>query len=153
MLDDAYMFSLTPLTRNASQDRRITVQGFDLNRRHFFLALMGFPVGAILAASFWGMFGSYALLFTMFWYIALFWFVETRTSTGLRLRRYQALIDSKTSNTGQFVLCGAEVNPGESRETKILSASVPVTNRNDEVDVHGSWTDPTGLFTTPAASH
>lgn len=151
MLENSYIYLLTPLTRNANQDRRIVVKGFDLNRRHFFLFMAGFVPISLVTAAFWNLLGQYSLFLWVIMYAILFWLVETRTENGLQLRRYQALLDSKISPTGKFLLCGAEVNPGISIESKIISASVPTKVADDEVDVHGTWTDDSGLFSMPAA--
>lgn len=152
-MENQYIFLLTNLIRNADQDRRIVVKGFDINRRHFFLVLVAFPAVALITAVFWPLLGQYALLIVPTLYALLFYLVESRTQVGLQLRRYQALIDSKVSPTGKFLLCGAEVNPGMSVERKILTASVPVAKPVDDVDVHGMWTDDEGLFSMPAARH
>lgn len=36
-----FVYSLTPLTRDAKQDRRIVIKGFDMNRRHFIRFIVG----------------------------------------------------------------------------------------------------------------
>lgn len=92
---------------------------------------------------FWQLIGQYALVAYFGVLIALFWLVESRTSSGMNLRRYRAIWDRHTSDTGQFLLCGMPIHPGQSRARTIRSATAPNERPvSDDVDIHGRWVDP-----------
>ena len=64
-----------------------------------------------LTAIFWPFLGVYALFVLIAVEGAAFWMIETRTRTGLELRRYQRFVDMRKSISGSFIMCGEVIDP------------------------------------------
>lgn len=126
------VFTLTNLTRNASSQRRIVVQGLDLPARGVAIALAALLPGLILSAPFFYIFGSYGFLMIPITEVAVFWLVESRTRGGLHLRQYQSLVDRKKSNVGVFMCCGVPVEPLAGKWGIIVSSSIPNPNHQKQ---------------------
>lgn len=122
------IYDLTPLTLKANEGRRISFQGFDLDRRHFWIVVCSsvvvLPVVSICYQVL-GM-GVLALLLAPILYALPFFLIETRSQEGLKLRRYQALLDSRTGNTGKFMVCNKEIQPATYRPRLLRALSLPV---------------------------
>ena len=50
--------------------------------------------------------GEYALVMIPVVEAAVFWLIETRARSGLRLRTYQTILDSQRAQIGTFFCCG-----------------------------------------------
>lgn len=103
----------------------MTWRGFDMPRRTFYLLLaVSIPMLPMTA---WGysLMGIWVILPVLAAYALTYWLVETRTSDGMRLRRYHALMDLHRSNTGSFIMCGQEIFPGTIRLHVLRQANRP----------------------------
>lgn len=140
-----FVYSLTPLTRNAKQDRRVVIKGFDMNRRHFTLFLIAQPAALFVTFMFWQLINEYALFVYPLVIGAFFWLFESRTAGGMHLKQYRAIWDRQTSDTGKFLLCGKPIEPGKTKHRVIKLATVPNTKpTTNELDIRGRWVDPLG---------
>ena len=126
------VFVLTELTRNASSQRRVVIQGLDLPARGLLIALAALLPGILLSALFFAVLGQYAFFMIPISEVAMFWLVESRTRSGLHLRQYQSLLDRSKSNVGIFMCCGVPVEPLAGRWGTIVSSSQP----NPRADNH-----------------
>ena len=122
------IYDLTPLTLRANEGRRISFQGFDLDRRHFWIIVVASLFIVPIIAVCYGplKMGVYALLLAPFLYGIPFFLIETRSREGLKLRRYQAMMDSRMSNTGKFIMCGKEIYPATHRPRVLRKLTRPV---------------------------
>lgn len=125
------VYVLTPLTRRAVEQRRAVIQGFDVPWRTIKVLLIGFVPAVAAAALAWLAVGEYAVGVFLAVEAAVYWVAETRTRSGLRLRRYQALIDRQRARLGVFTVCGRPINPGlDPRVFTVVSSSAPVAPRD-----------------------
>ena len=121
------MFSLSPLTRRAASQRRVIVSGWDVPLRGFMIFLAALPVALAVTALLWVLFaGEYALAMIPVVEIAVFWLIETRTRSGLRLRTYQTILDSQRAQIGTFFCCWRVIDPLSGRLGVIVASSIPV---------------------------
>lgn len=116
---------LTHLTSQAGEERRITVQGFDLPRRLTLVALASGAAGLAPTLVLWSLLGQLSLAIVVLSVGAGF-LLDSRTTTGLKQRRAVALLDAKRANTGRFLVCGTEIHPGSTHERTLRVSSVPV---------------------------
>lgn len=118
------VYTLTELTRNASADRRVVIQGFDLPMRG--LAIVGVAaIPALLVAIVgWAFIGEYAIVLFFGVELAAYWLIETRSRRGLQLKRYQTIIDRCRSVDGRFTCCGVEIDPAHGVWATVRSSSV-----------------------------
>jgi hypothetical protein len=121
------VFSLTRLTRGATANRRVVISGFDLPLRGFMIFLAALPGALGVAALLWVLFaGEYALVIIPVVEAAVFWLIETRARSGLRLRTYQAILDSQRAQIGTFFCCWRVIDPLSGRPGVIVASSIPV---------------------------
>lgn len=131
------VYDLTALTRTAAERRRVVIQGWDVERRHFILFLVGLiPLIPVLVVGF-SLFGTYAIFLVPVVYIPLFVLVLGQSNRGMELSNWRTIWNRRTSNDGHFMLRGKEMKP-ERHDPRILrSASVPgpglerATSRSD----------------------
>jgi len=142
------VYSLTELTRNASADRRVVIQGFDLPMRGLMIVGIAAIPALIVTIIGWVLVGEYAVLLFVGVEMAAYWLIETRSRRGLQLKRYQTILDRYRSIDGRFTCCGVEIDPLHGTWATIRSSSVhrPVT---DSFDVESLYREP--LPTQPSA--
>lgn len=119
------VYVLTELTRKASSQRRVVIQGLDLPARGLIIALLAILPGIAVSAIFFSLLGSYAFLSVPVVEVAVFWLVEGRTRGGLHLRQYQALLDKRKSNEGKFTCCGVVIDPLRGKWGTVVSSLQP----------------------------
>jgi hypothetical protein len=119
------VYSLTGLTRNANAQRRVVIQGFDLPARGLLIAALAFVPSLLVTVIFWLFIGEYALVMIPLVELGVFWLIEGRTRSGLKLRNYQTLYDRKRSSVGTFFVCGHPVDFRHGRAVTLVSSSIP----------------------------
>lgn len=119
------LFDLTPLTRDVAENRRVVVQGWDLNRRVFILFLLGLAPAALLAAVTFPLLGQYTLVVFVCTYIPIFWLVLGRSGKGMELPNWRVLLTKKQSNKGHFVLRGERMAQDRHAPRVLVRASRP----------------------------
>lgn len=122
------VFVLTTLTRGAGEGRRTTLGTFDVKVRHVMLLAAATPVAIVLLAAFWPLLGSLAVLLVPLVWGAAFYLFESRTRSGLKLRRYQALADRRNGqkSIGKVFMCGQPVAADRFGTRVMRAAAVPV---------------------------
>jgi len=120
------VFTLSRLTRDVATQRRVVIQGFDLPFRGLMIAGVSFIPAVVVTLIFWPLFGSLAVIAIPVVELAAFWIIETRTRSGLRLRRYQAFIDARRSLAGKFVCCGEVIDPLHGLWGTVVSSTIAV---------------------------
>lgn len=106
------LHSLTPLTgREAAEKRTVVIGTVELNARLAMILGVATPIGFLAAAISWPFLSQYAVfVFPITLFAAAFLFYR-RTSDGMNLHTYQALLDKKrSSDVGKVYLCGHEVD-------------------------------------------
>jgi hypothetical protein len=106
------LHSLTPLTgREAAEKRTVVIGTVELNARLAMILGIATPIGFLAAAISWPFLSQYAVfVFPITLFAAAFLFYR-RTSDGMNLHTYQALLDKKrSSDVGKVYLCGHEVD-------------------------------------------
>lgn len=123
------IYTLTHLTRTASDERRVMIQGFDIPWKLLRVLVPASIPALIVAFVFWPWIHAYALVPASGVLGGIYWAVEGRTG-DLHIRQYQSWWDKRQEPTGQLVVCGVLV---ESTPTmaRVRSASVSVA-RSEE---------------------
>jgi hypothetical protein len=115
------MYSLTELTgRRKNVERTTVVASFEVNRQRLFIGaagatVIGVPLAGLifLVLSWFGLtqFGYLCLLGPILSWAVTVWVVTTRESSGLRLRRYEAMWDRRRSKSSidRVYVCGSPV--------------------------------------------
>lgn len=132
------VYTLTSLTRSAGQSRRVVVAGFDAPLRGLLVTGLALAVSALPTAILWLFIGPSALFLSMLAVGAAFYLVESRTRSGLQLRTYQAMIDKRRENIGQFLCCGKAVQPSMSGYGLLVRSSMPsphLVSASDQVEL------------------
>ena len=121
------VFDLSPLTRRAASQRRVIVSGWDVPLRGFMIFLAALPGALAVTALLWVLFaGEYALVMIPLVEAAVFWLIETRARSGLRLRTYQTILDSQRVQIGTFFCCWRVIDPLSGRLGVIVASSMPI---------------------------
>ncbi len=118
------VYSLTELTRNASADRRVVIQGFDLPMRGLMIVGIAAIPALIVTLIGWLFVGQYAVVLFVGVEMAAYWLIETRSRRGLQLKRYQTILDRYRSIDGRFTCCGVEIDPLHGTWATIRSNSI-----------------------------
>lgn len=121
------LYDLTPLTGKKSNENRTTVvANIEMKPRTKWVVLISFvaslPVAAIFAL-FMGLYGTIAIPLVIGGAHLLF---NARTSSGLKQRNIETLLDKKKSGDNQFYLCGKQVEVGQSVFGVIRRTVVPI---------------------------
>lgn len=119
------LYDLTPLTRDATEKRRVVVQGWDIDRRIFILFLFGLLPAGLLSLAAYQLIGAYAVFVFAAVYTPIFWLFLGRSSKGLELRNWRAIWHRNRSNNGYFLLRGERLDPDRHAPRVLRSASVP----------------------------
>lgn len=121
------LHTLTALTgRDAGANRTVIIQGFEARRRTVVVAAIGALPALLVTVVLWGVIGSYAALALPAVEALTFWLLEVRSRTGLQRRTYEALLDRKRSDAGQFTLCGLVIDPDLHELGTVMASTVPV---------------------------
>jgi hypothetical protein len=119
------VYTLTPLTRSVNQHRRVVIQGFDLPVRGLTIAGFALIPGIVATVVLWTFLGTYALMSILVIQALAFWFIESRSRSGLQLRRYQRFVDVRRSVSGTFLLCSRPIEPLRHQFGYVVASSVP----------------------------
>lgn len=125
-MSDLSLYTLTHLTRGASAQRRVVIQGFDLPMRGLMIFGIGLLPALLVTMIAWIALGEYALVAIPLVEGGIFWLIESRTRDGLHLRKYQALLDQRKAQTDVFVMCGETFDPAGSQLRTVRSNTVTV---------------------------
>lgn len=124
------IYTLTHLTRTASDERRVMIQGFDIPWKLLRVLVPASLPAFIVAIVFWPWIHAYALVPAGGVLGGIYWAVEGRTRGGLHIRQYQSWWDKRQEPTGQLVVCGVLVESSPPI-TRVRSSSVPVVRREE----------------------
>jgi hypothetical protein len=119
------IYPLTGLTRTASEQRRVIIQGFDLRWRTFVIIAGSSPAAVMVTAIAWTVVGQAAIFCMVIVPAVVYALVERRTRSGLQLRTYQHLVDRRRTGVGQFYICGQPFDPSALRWGRIAFSNVP----------------------------
>lgn len=144
-MDVPLVYDLTPMTRHADSKRQIVVKGFDLPKRGLAIFTLALIPAIIVAAILWPLLGANALIALVVVELAAFWLFEGRSRSGMRLRNYQSILDSRRTKDGQFFVCGQPIEPRASELTYVRTVTRPVERpRRDVADIFGFAPAPAG---------
>jgi len=119
------VYTLTALTRTANANRRVVIQGIDIPARGLMIAGLAAIPALIATVIAWAIVGELGILMLPIIELAAFWLIETRSRSGLRLRRYQTFYDQHRSIAGTFVCCGAPIDPLHGTWATVAASSTP----------------------------
>jgi len=119
------VFTLTKLTRESTSQRRVVIQGFDLPLRGLMVVGLAFIPAVIVTAILWRLIGDKAVLAIPVVELAAFWLIESRSRSGLRLRQYQNILDTRRSLSGKFLCCGVRFDPLVGEWIEVVASSAP----------------------------
>ena len=121
------LYSLTPMTgRTSGQDRTTVIGTVEMKWRTFWIAIFALIPGGFLTAIFFIILREWAFLWIPVVEIAAFYLIERRTSDGLNVRTYQAIVDKKNSKINTFYLCGQPVDVHDDAHGIIRQITMPV---------------------------
>ncbi|GAB2733284.1 hypothetical protein [Nocardioides pakistanensis] len=121
------LYTLTPLTgREASANRTVVIGTVEFNWRVWMILVWTAPVALLATVTAWPLIGQYAIIMLPLVEGAALWLIHRRTSTGLRLRTYQAINDKRRSNLNQFFLCGHKIDLSEDGFRVLMRNTAPV---------------------------
>ncbi len=127
------IFNLTPLTRQANDQRRFVVKGFDIPRRGLLIFLAAF-LPALFAAMFAAiLFGVYAIAVFAAVEGLAFWLIEGHSRQGMQLRNWQSIRDRKNARDGQVFVCGHPVDVLDAEIKYVRQRTAPVDKPKHDV--------------------
>lgn len=134
------IFSLTKMTGKESKQLRTAMfLGMEAPLRALSVCLAGGAVGAALGGMLWPLLGARAILLPFVTAAIAWWLFERRSTRGLRLRTYRAIVDSRTKDLkgaasgrlmGEFILCGQVISLDNEAPGILSKSSMPVV-RNE----------------------
>lgn len=119
------VYTLTRLTRTANANRRVVIQGIDIPARGLLIAGLAAIPALIATVIAWAIVGELGVVMLPIVELAAFWLIETRSRSGLRLRRYQTFYDQHRSISGTFICCGVPIDPLHGTWATVAASSVP----------------------------
>ncbi len=124
------LHTLTALTgRDAARHRTVVIQGFEASRATVVtVAILALPTLLVTAVS-WSLVGQYGLLVGAGVFGAGWWLIATTSRRGLQRRTFEALLDKRRSDAGQFYMCGRVIDPDLNELGVLMSATVPAPDR------------------------
>ncbi len=120
------IYALTPLTRRALDQRRAVLSGIDVPWRVVKVLGIGALPSLLVAFMAWSFVGTWALVAFVLGEACTWWLVESRDTTGLRVRRWRGLLDRRQAHLGVLVVCGEPVIGRQGRKAQVVSSSVRV---------------------------
>lgn len=121
------LFIMTKLTgAKSNEDRPVIFGGFEMQYRHFWIAVIALIPSVIFVAFFWLIMGQFAILWIFVIEGAAFFLIERRKREGLQLRTWQAIRDKSKANVGRLYLCGEPFQAIEESITHFESNTVPL---------------------------
>ncbi|MHB1974094.1 MAG: hypothetical protein ACYCR4_07365 [Acidimicrobiales bacterium] len=130
-----HVYDLTGLTRGAGEQRRVIIQSLDVPFQSLVLAVVGFVASLPLVFAFFPLFGYFALLGFGVVEVATFWLFRWRSRSGLRLKNYQAILDSRRSQIDQFIVCGQPFDFSRGLAVTVVASSVPLYRPASSVEI------------------
>jgi hypothetical protein len=119
------VYTLTKFVRQAGASRRVVIASFDVPLRGAIITGCAVFASILPMTIAWALVGQLALLIPPLFIAAVFYLVEARTRSGLRLRNYQAMVDKKRAAIGEFICYGKPVDPTPSGWGLIMASSMP----------------------------
>lgn len=123
------IYDLTPMTRNADEQRRWVIKGFDLPKRGILIGGIAFIPGIIITAFLFNFFGIYSVFSLAIVELIAFWAFEGRSRQGMKLRNYQTILDKRRTKEGQFFICGNPIDISDHEVTYVRQRTVPVNRK------------------------
>lgn len=112
----------------------MVVATFEMKMRHFWIGIFAAVPGFLLLLITMPLMGSLSIIWLIIVEAAVFFLIERRSRSGLKLRTFQALIDRSRSDVGVFQLCGRPVEVSDSAFGSITEMTVPVKDSRDSKD-------------------
>jgi uncharacterized membrane protein len=125
-MSDYEVFTLTHLTRDLNESRRVTISGFEIQQKTFIICIAGFLPGVFVTLLAFPFFGINSILCIPLVIGIFFFFINYRVQSGLRLPLWDHIRTKKKSNVGTWVVAGQPVEPIFCRYYVISRSSVPV---------------------------
>lgn len=130
------LYLMTELTGSRSNDdRKVIFSGYEMDFRHFWIAVVAAIPGIILTAIFWIILDSYALLFLIAVEVFAFYLIERRVRDGMELRTWQAIRDKRRAAVGRFYVCGSPVSMLEKEILTFKSSTLPLAHADEEASL------------------
>lgn len=122
------LHTLTPLTgRKADEHRTATIAGVDMRRETLKIGAVAVIPAVAISAAAWPLLGARTVFVFAFTIVASWWGLATRSTTGLRRRRFEGFLDKRRSSVGVFMLCGRPIDPDLHEVGMVLAAGARKT--------------------------
>ena len=109
-MNDQPLYELTTMTGpEASSTRTVVVGVAEFPWRVLVILIVALVTGLLPTLLVWLMVGVWAVAFLVAWMAAAVWLFHGRTSSGLRIRNYAALLNKRRATLNQFMLGPAVV--------------------------------------------
>lgn len=129
MAGEPLVYDLTPMTRKADEGRRFVISGFDIKKRTMLIGGLALVPGLVMTGILFKWLQMWSLLSIPLFLALAFWLFEWRSSQGMKLRNWRALLDKRQASNGQFYICGHPVDVMYSDITFVRTATVPVERK------------------------
>jgi hypothetical protein len=128
------IYTLTPLTRRAGSQRRAVLSGFDVPWRLVKVLGLGAVPALLAALVLWPLLGAWSLTAFVLVEAAVWWLVESRDTTGLKVKHWRGLLDRRQARLGVLLVCGEPLVGRRGRRAKLVSSSVGVPRAEPSLD-------------------
>lgn len=125
------IYTLTRLTRKIDEQRRIVIQGVEVRSRVVKILAVGLAPAGVVAAISSIVLGVYALFVFVAVEGAVYFLLEHRARSGLKLRTYQTIVDRSRSKVGTFSCCGKVFDPDGGGWERVVASALPVRHDPD----------------------
>ena len=121
------LYALTPMTgREAAEQRTVVIGTVEMNWRLWVILIAASPFALFATMIVWTVLGQYALVMLPTVLIAAAWLFYRRSTSGLRLRTYQTILDKRRAQSGdQFFLCGQPIDTSDAQFGRLMTTAVP----------------------------
>jgi hypothetical protein len=119
------LFDLTPLTRDAEQQRRVVIQRVDVEVRRVKVMLWAAPFSLLIGGMTYPLLKVYALLPMVAVELAAIWLFIERSRKGMRLTNFQTQRARRRAQTGMFFVGGRQIHPLDQQIVVLHRSSMP----------------------------
>src|SRR5690606_36340668 len=127
-----FTYNLTEMVgRRSNKDRTMIVATVEVQKRHFWIAVIAVLPALIISLVAGTIIGVYAIIIFFAVEAVAFWLFASSTREGLQVQQWQALNDRRNAGTGKVFLCQREVDPLAVDIFQVKAGSVPVHRIED----------------------
>lgn len=128
------IYTLTPLTRRAASQRRAVLSGFDVPWRLVKVLGIGAVPALLVALVLWPLLGAWSLTAFVGVETGVWWLVESRDTTGLKVKHWRGLLDRRQARIGALLVCGEPLVDSHGKRSRVVASAVRVPRPEPTLD-------------------